>query len=93
MAFTFLSGNGEYQFKDRPLKPGDIFSFLGTRKSNRMLVLTNPVFRASAKPALGGNLNIRYYDISVFSLLEQRRLSFQVTDRDCYRLIASLETL
>jgi hypothetical protein len=42
MAFNFYNGDGEYQFKHRPLRCGDVFSILGTHKDHKYLLLGDP---------------------------------------------------
>jgi hypothetical protein len=41
MTFNFLAGDGEHQVKERPFVCGDLFSYLGTPKTQRYLVLSS----------------------------------------------------
>lgn len=97
MPFNFLSGDGEYQYKDRPLQVGDVFSYLGTPKTKKYLVLTAPVvvimeFMTVISGSDNKTVKRTRHDnmFSVLNVFDQTKSDLTVDDYMCYFLHAEL---
>lgn len=96
MPFNFFNGNGEYQFKHRPLRCGDIFSILGTNKEHKYLLLGDPRIEENTPVTFINQVDKilkRKYFLDTFAIHLQKKMEFPVSEDDCYRLVASTEDL